>query len=94
MATFLAHIKVYEGKEKWFYAEIIDVKNKTNMGLGHNRNLAIHNSKNDLVASIDADVVLDKNWLEILIAEIEIKKVVMCGGKMIEKFVKNSAISL
>ena len=34
------------------------------MGLGYNRNLAIKESKNDLVAAIDADVVLDKYWLE------------------------------
>ena len=63
--------------------------NKENMGLGYNRNLAIKESKNDLVAAIDADVVLDKYWLEKLIIEIEKENVLMCGGKMNEQLLEN-----
>ena len=51
--------------------------NKKNMGLGYNRNLGIKESTNDIVAAIDADVILDKYWLEKLVPEIE-KKMYLC----------------
>ena len=63
--------------------------NKKNMGLGYNRNLGIKESTNDIVAAIDADVILDKYWLEKLVPEIEKKNVFMCGGKMDEYLLKN-----
>ena len=34
-----------------------------NMGLPHARNVAIKNSKNDIVASLDSDVIPEKTWL-------------------------------
>ena len=39
------------------FKNIILIKNSMNMGLSYCRNLAIFNSSNNLVASIDADVV-------------------------------------
>lgn len=72
------------------YNEIKLIKNKTNRGLGYNRNLAIKNCKNDLVASIDADVELDKYWLSTLINNLKQTDIVMCGGKMEEKFISVS----
>tara|TARA_B100001057_G_scaffold453102_1_gene497628 strand:- start:27 stop:875 length:849 start_codon:yes stop_codon:yes gene_type:complete len=63
--------------------------NKENMGLGYNRNLAINEAKNDIVAAIDSDVILDKYWIENLIPEIERENVIMCGGKMNEQLLNN-----
>ncbi|MDA8867504.1 glycosyltransferase [Candidatus Pelagibacter sp.] len=65
------------------------IKNSMNMGLSYCRNLAIYNSSNNLVASIDADVVLNKKWLEILLIKFAHNNNIMCGGKMIEKFTQN-----
>ena len=65
------------------------LKNEKNMGLGYNRNLGIKESRNNIVGSIDADVVLDKFWLENLMTHLNRNEVVMCGGNLIEKFVNN-----
>ena len=65
------------------------IKNSKNMGLGFNRNLAIKNSKNEIVAGIDADVVLDKFWLENILKTFEKDEIIMTGGKMIEKNFNN-----
>ncbi len=65
------------------------IKNSKNMGLGFNRNLAIKNSKNEIVAGIDADVVLDKFWLENILKNFEKDEIIMTGGKMIEKNFNN-----
>ena len=73
--------------KKYNFIKII--KNQYNLGLGYNRNLAIKNCQNEIVGSIDADVELHKNWLEILIKEINKKNIIMCGGKMIEKKIDN-----
>lgn len=63
--------------------------NKENMGLGYNRNSAIDRARNDIIAAIDADVILDKYWLESLIPEIEKKNILMCGGRMDEQLIEN-----
>lgn len=65
------------------------ITNSKNMGLGFNRNLAIKNCKNEIIAAIDADVVLDKFWLENILKTFEKDKITMSGGKMIEKNVDN-----
>ena len=72
------------------FSNIKIIVNKQNMGLGYNRNLGIKESKNDIVAAIDADVILDKYWLEKLMPEIEKKNVSMCGGKMDEYLLNNN----
>lgn len=81
-----------DGTANIIQSEFSNVKlfiNKQNMGLGYNRNLAISKAKNDIVAAIDADVILDKHWLENLMPEIEKKNVLMCGGKMTEQLIEN-----
>lgn len=65
------------------------IKNKQNMGLGYNRNLGIKTSNNEIVASIDADVVLDPEWLNTIIKNFQSEDNIMCGGKMTEKLVEN-----
>ena len=71
------------------FSNIKIIINKKNMGLGFNRNLAISEAKNDIVASIDSDVILDKYWTENLIPEIQKENVLMCGGKMDEQLLNN-----
>ena len=68
--------------------EIID--NKTNKGLGHCRNLGIKHSKNNLVASIDSDVVPEKDWLEKLYLSLLKSQSAYCGGKLIEKNINSN----
>ena len=45
--------------------------------------------KPDIVASIDSDVVLENNWLEIMLGLIDKNDTALYGGKMIEKFTQN-----
>lgn len=65
------------------------IKNKINKGLGYNRNLGIKTSMNEIVASIDADVVLNAEWLNIIIKNFQSSENIMCGGKMTEKLIDN-----
>ena len=65
------------------------IKNKINKGLGYNRNLGIKTSKNEIVASIDADVVLNAEWLSTIIKNFRSSESIMCGGKMTEKLIEN-----
>lgn len=71
------------------FSNVKIIQNKTNMGLGFNRNLAIHEFKNNIIGAVDADVVLDKDWLKNLLPEIEKENVLMCGGKMTEQLINN-----
>tara|TARA_B100000003_G_scaffold204146_1_gene215664 strand:+ start:112 stop:957 length:846 start_codon:yes stop_codon:yes gene_type:complete len=71
------------------YREIKIINNEKNFGLGFNRNKAISHSKNEIIASIDSDVVLEKNWTEILLNKLSQNKIGMCGGNMREKLKNN-----
>ena len=71
------------------YKNINLIKNETNKGLGYNRNLGIKNSSNNIIASIDADVVLNDVWLEVMIKYFDKNQNLMCGGKMSEKLIEN-----
>ena len=66
------------------------INNKTNKGLGYCRNLGIKLAKNKLVASIDSDVVPEKNWLENLYNSLVRNNSIYCGGKLIEKNTNNN----
>ena len=46
------------------------INNKKNMGVSYCRNLALQYLKSKFVASIDADVEISQNWIEILINKI------------------------
>ena len=61
------------------------INNKNNKGLGYCRNLALKISQNKFVASIDADVVPERDWLEKLYSKINKDNVVYCGAKLVEK---------
>ena len=73
------------------YKKYIKILNLAkNMGVGYGRNLAIKESKNKFVATIDSDVVPDKKWLiniyEVMIAN----KSQLCGGLLLEKYLKSN----
>ena len=70
-------------------SEIKIINNNTNKGLGFSRNVGIENCKNEIVAGIDADVVLDKFWLETILSYLKKDKIVMCGGNLKEKLTEN-----
>ena len=67
------------------FSDVNIINNSSNKGLGYNRNMGIKSSSHHIVASIDADVVLEKNWLEIMIKNFEQHLTIICGGKMIEE---------
>jgi len=66
------------------------ITNSKNLGVGKSRNIGIDACKNDLVASIDSDVVLDKYWLENILKVFKEKKAVYCCGNLKEKYLQNS----
>lgn len=70
------------------FKDIKLINNQENMGLSYCRNKGLQLSKNDLVASIDGDVVLDKFWLENIMKTLT-DEIMMSGGNMIEKNLDN-----
>ncbi len=61
-----------------------------NMGIGYGRNLAIKESKNNLVATVDSDVVPDKSWLLNIYNSMINNKSHLCGGLLLEKYIKSN----
>tara|TARA_B100000780_G_scaffold278904_1_gene254283 strand:- start:1526 stop:2368 length:843 start_codon:yes stop_codon:yes gene_type:complete len=70
------------------FSQIKIINNEKNKGLSACRNIGFENSKNEIVAAIDSDVVLDKYWLENIICHLK-NDIVMCGGNLIEKYIQN-----
>ena len=70
------------------FSQIKIINNEKNKGLSACRNLGFENSKNEIVAAIDSDVVLDKYWLENIICHLK-DDIVLCGGNLIEKHIQN-----
>ena len=72
------------------YGDKIEIiTNKKNMGVGFARNLAFNHLQSKYIASIDADVELSSQWIEILINKLTQEKITLIGGRMHEKFIKN-----
>jgi len=67
------------------------LKNKENKGLAFSRNKGVLKAKNEFVASIDADVVLDKKWLENLMKDFTSNKIVGTCGKLGEHYKEKTA---
>jgi len=73
------------------YGDKIEIiNNKKNMGVSYGRNLAVNHLQTKYIASIDADVELSKRWIEILLSKLIQKKITLIGGRMHEKFIKNT----
>tara|TARA_Y100000816_G_scaffold79914_2_gene54554 strand:+ start:1197 stop:2060 length:864 start_codon:yes stop_codon:yes gene_type:complete len=68
--------------------EVLD--NKKNLGISLTRDIAVNHLKTDYIASIDADVELDKNWLKIIYESIIKNNATWVCGKMYEKYTHNS----
>ena len=73
-----------------FGNKITIINNPTNLGVSHSMNIANENLNTRFVAKIDADVELCPDWIELLINKIQEKDVTLIGGKMYEKYLKNS----
>ena len=72
------------------YGGLLSVKsNVSNIGLSYSRNIAVNELKTRYIASIDADVELDKYWLEILYSCILKNDATLAGGRMYEKYLNN-----
>ena len=65
------------------------ITNHKNLGIGKSRNIGIDASENNLIASIDSDVVLEKNWLENILKIFKEKNAVYCCGNLKEKYLDN-----
>jgi glycosyltransferase involved in cell wall biosynthesis len=61
-----------------------------NKGISYGRNLAIKNSRNNIVAALDSDVVPDEKWLLNIYNAMILHKSQLCGGLLIEKFLKTN----
>ena len=71
------------------FKKIKIINNKKNLGLAASRNIAFKNCKNKIVANIDADIVLHKNWLKNILKNLGKKNIIMCGGYTKERYLKN-----
>jgi cellulose synthase/poly-beta-1,6-N-acetylglucosamine synthase-like glycosyltransferase len=60
------------------------IRHETNKGLAAACNTGVRNSRNELVASVSADVVPDPDWLEKLVALLDDPNVALAGGKLRE----------
>ncbi len=67
------------------------LKNKENKGLAFSRNKGVLKAKNGFVASIDADVILDKKWLENLMKDFTSDKIVGTCGNLEEHYKEKTA---
>jgi len=62
----------------------IKVIKQKNNGLASARNIAVKESKNNIIASLDSDCIPDKNWLTQLLKTMEKENAVGVGGRVIE----------
>jgi glycosyltransferase involved in cell wall biosynthesis len=66
------------------YPKVTLIRHTVNKGLAAARNTAMRAARNELVASVDADVVAGPNWMATLIPHLEDPKVAGAGGMLIE----------
>lgn len=60
------------------------IRHKANMGLAASRNTGVLNSRNEYVASIDADCAPGSDWIEKLIGNFSSDNIAGAGGQLIE----------
>ncbi len=65
------------------------IHNLPNKGVTYSRDLAVNTLGTKYIASIDADVELEKYWLEKIYSSLFETKATLVGGKLYEKFVNN-----
>lgn len=62
------------------------IRHETNRGLAAGRNTAFANARHELVASVDADVIVEPQWLENLAEAFADDSVAGSGGRLLEAF--------
>lgn len=60
------------------------IQHKTNMGLAAARNTGVSNSKNEYIASLDADCIPAADWIEKLMENFTLDNIAGAGGQLIE----------
>lgn len=60
------------------------INNDTNRGLSATRNIALNEARNNFVVSIDADCIVNSNWLEDCMKNFCNPKVAAVGGRLAE----------
>jgi glycosyltransferase involved in cell wall biosynthesis len=73
------------------YPQVTLIRHPQNKGLAAARNTAFHSARNELVASVDADVVADPNWIATLLPHMNDPKVAGAGGFLAEGVQKTIA---
>ncbi|MDP2924041.1 MAG: glycosyltransferase [Candidatus Omnitrophota bacterium] len=69
------------------------INNENNKGLAAARNIALQEARNNFVASVDADCIVDSNWLEECMKNFNNPNVVAVGGRLVETYNNNIADS-
>lgn len=69
------------------------INNESNQGLTATRNVALHKARNNFVASVDADCLIDSNWLEECMKNFNNPIVAAVGGRLVETCNNNIADS-
>lgn len=67
------------------------INNEKNQGLAATRNIALKEARNNFVASVDADCLIDSNWLEECMNNFNNPNVVAVGGRLVETYNNNIA---
>ena len=65
------------------------INNKKNLGICLTRDIAVNHLKSEYIASVDADVELDKDWLKNIFNALNNNNATWVCGKMYEKFLDN-----
>jgi len=71
------------------YNQVTIINNLTNKGVSYSRNIGIKKCKNEIIAGIDSDVELEKNWLKKILTLFFENKAVYCCGFIEEKYINN-----
>ena len=71
------------------FSNIKIINNKINKGISYTRNIAIKNCRNEIIAGVDSDVVLNKNWLHLMLENFLKNNAVYSCGNIEEKFTQN-----
>jgi glycosyltransferase involved in cell wall biosynthesis len=66
------------------YPQVRLIRHPVNRGLAAARNAAMRAARNELVASVDADVVADPKWIATLLPHLADPKVAGAGGFLLE----------
>ena len=71
------------------FKNITVINNEINKGVSFSRNIGIENCKNEIIAGIDSDVELEKDWLKKILKLFLNNNAVYCCGHIEEKYIKN-----